>query len=274
MTATQLTPEMEALKGRMKATWEAGDFGVIARSIEHSGNEFVARLGFGPGIKVLDVACGTGNTALPEARAGADVTGLDLAANLIEQARANAERKGLKAKFEVGDAENLPYEDGSFDAVVSMFGAMFAPRPDVVASEMKRVCKSGGLIAMANWTPQGFAGQMFKIGGKRVPPPPGIDPPVLWGDEDTVRQRFADGISDLKMERIKIMFHFDMPPTEVVETFRKYFGPTHVTFSKLDGAGQDALRNDLVDLWTSNNRATDGTTEVESEYLEVRATKA
>jgi ubiquinone/menaquinone biosynthesis C-methylase UbiE len=271
MTDSQLTPEMEALKNRIKATWEAGDFGVIAKPIEHSGIEFVARLDFRPGMKVLDVACGTGNTALPEARTGAEVTGLDLAANLIEQARANAQAAGLTAKFDVGDAEDLPYEDASFDAVVTMFGAMFAPRPDLVASELKRVCKSGGLIAMANWTPQGFAGQMFKIGGKHVPPPPGIAPPVMWGDEETVRQRFADGISDLKMERIKIMFHFDMPPAEVVQTFRKYFGPTHVAFSKLDEAGQAALRNDLVELWTTNNRATDGTTEVESEYLEVRA---
>jgi ubiquinone/menaquinone biosynthesis C-methylase UbiE len=273
MSTTQLTPEMEALKGRMKATWQAGDFGVIAKSIERSGSEFIARLDIGPGMKVLDVACGTGNTALPEARAGADVTGLDLADNLIEQARANAAAAGLTAKFEVGDAEALPYGDGSFDAVVTMFGAMFAPRPEVVASELKRVCKSGGLIAMANWTPQGFAGQMFKIGGKHVPPPPGIQPPVLWGDEDTVRQRFADGIADLKMERIKIMFHFDMPPADVVELFRKYFGPTNVAFSKLDENGQAALRQDLVELWTSNNRAADGTTEVESEYLEVRATK-
>ena len=274
MSATQLTPEMEALKGRMKATWEAGDFGVIAKSIEKGGAEFINRLGFAAGDKVLDVACGTGNTALPEARAGADVTGIDIAANLIEQARANAAAEGLSAKFEVGDAEDLPYEDGSFDAVVTMFGAMFAPRPDITGAEMKRVCKRGGLIAMANWTPQGFAGQMFKIGGKHVPPPPGIAPPVMWGDEETVRQRFAEGISDLKMERIKIMFYFDMPPADVVEHFRKYFGPTNVAFSKLDEAGQAALRNDLVELWTSNNRATDGTTQVESEYLEVRATKA
>ncbi|HTH51875.1 MAG TPA: class I SAM-dependent methyltransferase [Pyrinomonadaceae bacterium] len=265
---------MEALKGRMKATWEAGDFGVIAKSIEQGSAELVKRLGIGPGMKVLDVACGTGNTALPEARAGADVTGVDIAENLIEQARANAAREGLSAKFDVGDAEDLPYEDGSFDMIVTQFGAMFAPRPEVVAGELKRVCKSGGMIAMANWTPSAFTGQMFKIGAKHVPPPPGIPAPVLWGDEETVRQRFADGISNLEMNRIPITFHFDMPPADVVEQFRKYFGPTHVAFSKLDEAGQAALRQDLVDLWTSANRATDGTTEVESEYLEVRAIKS
>jgi ubiquinone/menaquinone biosynthesis C-methylase UbiE len=273
MSDTQLTPEMEALKGRMKATWEAGDFGVIARSIEKGGAEFIDRLNIGPGMKVLDVACGTGNTALPAARAGADVTGIDIAENLIEQAIANADREGLTVKFEVGDAEDLPYEAGTFDAVTTMFGAMFAPRPDVTAAEMIRVCKPGGTIAMGNWTPAAFTGQMFKIGAKHVPPPAGIAPPVLWGDEEAVRQRFANGISDLKLERIKIMFHFDMPPADVVEHFRKYFGPTNVAFSKLDDAGQAALRAELAELWTSANRATDGTTEVESEYLEVRATK-
>ena len=264
---------MEAIKGRMKSTWEAGDFGIIAKSIEQGAVELVDRIGLSPGTKVLDVACGTGNTALPEARAGAEVTGIDIAENLIEQAKANASREGLTAKFEVGDAEDLPYEDGSFDVVVSMFGAMFAPRPDVTASELKRVCKSGGKIVMGNWTPHGFAGQMFKIGGKHVPPPPGIAPPVLWGDEETMRQRFAYGISSLEMKRIPIMFHFDMPPADVVEHFRKYFGPTNVAFSKLDEAGQSALRQELVDLWTAANRANDGTTDVESEYLEVRATK-
>lgn len=273
MANVELTPEMQTIKGRMKATWEAGDFGVIARSIEHGAVEFVDRLGIGPGMKVLDVACGTGNTALPAARAGADVTGIDIAENLIEQAKANAAREGLTANFEVGDAEDLPYEDNSFDAVVTMFGAMFAPRPDVTASELKRVCKPGGLIAMGNWTPQGFAGQMFKIGGKHVPPP-GVAPPVLWGDENTVRQRFSEGISNLEMKRIPILFKFDMPPADVVEHFRKYFGPTNVAFSKLDEAGQAALRQELVEHWTAANRATDGTTEVESEYLEVRARKA
>jgi SAM-dependent methyltransferase len=265
---------MEAIKGRMKATWMAGDFGVIAKQTEGPGSAFVSRLGIGPGMKVLDVACGTGNTALPAARLGADVTGVDIADNLIEQARARAASEGLSAKFEVGDAEDLQFSDGSIDAIVTMFGAMFAPRPDVVVSEFKRVCKSGGLIAMANWTPQSFAGQMFKLGGKYVPPPPGITPPVMWGDEETVRQRFSEGISDLKMERITVLFRFDMPPADVVELFRTYFGPTQVAFSKLDEAGQAALREELVELFTVNNIATDGGTENKMEYLQVMATKA
>ena len=273
MSATQMSPEMEALKGKLRGMWIAGDFGVIARSIEHGAREFVERLELKPGTRVLDVACGTGNLALPAARAGADVTGIDIAPNLIDQAIANAEREGLNAKFEVGDAEDLPYEDGSFDTVMTMFGAMFAPRPDVTASELKRICKPGGLIAMANWTPEAFTGQMFKTGAKHVPPPPGMSPPLQWGMEDIVRERFSDGIADLQMDRRKIMFHFDMPPADVVEHFRLYFGPTQKAFEALDEQGQAALRADLEALWTEANRASDGTTEVESEYLEVRAVK-
>ena len=274
MESTEMTTEMEALKSKLRATWIAGDFGVIARSIEEGGREFVERLDLRPGMKVLDVACGTGNLALPAARLGADVTGVDIAPNLIEQSIANAEREGLKAKFDVGDAEAMPYADGEFDIVMTMFGAMFAPRPDVTSSELKRVCKSGGLIAMANWTPEAFTGVMFKTAAKLVPPPPGMSPPLQWGMEDLVRERFAEGIADLEMRRVPIMFHFDMPPADVVEHFRMYFGPTQKAFESLDADGQAALRTDLENLWKEHNQATDGTTQVESEYLEVRATKA
>lgn len=273
MESTEMTTEMQALKQRLQATWMAGDFGVIAQMIAGGGDEFVDRLDIRPGMKVLDVACGTGNTAIPEAKRGADVTGVDIASNLIEQARARAETEGVKAKFDVGDAEDMPYEDATFDAVVTMFGAMFAPRPDVTAAEMKRVCKPGGLIAMGNWTPEAFVGQMFKIGAKHVPPPPGMSPPLQWGMEDMVRERFVEGISDLQMNRRKIMFTFDGSPADVVEHFRQYFGPTQKAFDSLDEAGQAALRKDLVDLWTEHNQTTDGTTRVESEYLEVRAIK-
>ena len=273
MEKTALTPEMSTLKDRMRATWMAGDFGVIAKQTEGPGHEFVSRLGIGPGMKVLDVACGTGNTALPAARLGADVVGVDIASNLIEQAQARAGAEGSTATFQVGDAEDLQFPDASFDAIVTMFGAMFAPRPDVVIGEFKRVCKSGGLVAMANWTPQSFAAQMFKLGAKHVPPPPGLQPPVLWGDEETVRQRFSHGFSDLKLERIKVKFRFDMSPPEVVEHFRKYFGPTQVAFSKLDEAGQAAFRRDMEELFTSTNVATDGGTEHEMEYLQVKAVR-
>lgn len=274
MSTAEMTPEMEALKGKLRATWMAGDFGVIARMIAHGGDDFVDSIGIKPGMKVLDVACGTGNTAIPEAKKGAEVTGLDLASNLIEQARERAEAEGVKAKFDVGDVEAMPYNDGEYDAVVTMFGAMFAPRPEVTASEMKRVCKSGGFIAMGNWTPEAFTGAMFKIGAKYVPPPPGMSPPLQWGIEDMVRERFSEGISDLEMNRRKILFTFDGSPAEVVEHFRQYFGPTQKAFDSLNETGQAALRKDLVDLWTEHNQATNGTTKVESEYLEVIATRA
>jgi ubiquinone/menaquinone biosynthesis C-methylase UbiE len=269
-----MTPEMETLKGKLRGMWIAGDFGEIAKAIADGADEFVGRLELGPGMKVLDIACGTGNTAIPAAKTGADVTGVDIAPNLIEQAQARAAAEGVDAKFEVGDAEAMEYEDGSFDYVITMFGAMFAPRPDVTASELKRVCKSGGLIAMANWTPEAFTGQMFKAGAKHVPPPPGMPSPVLWGSEDTARERLSEGVSDLQMTRRKIVFTYPFGPAEVVEHFRKYFGPTQKQFEMLDEAGQAALRADLVALWESANQATDGTTAVESEYLEVLARKA
>jgi ubiquinone/menaquinone biosynthesis C-methylase UbiE len=254
--------------------WIAGDFGQIAKSIENGAVEFVERLNLKPGMKVLDVATGTGNLAIPAAKTGADVTGIDIAPNLIEQATERAKAQGVEAKFEVGDAEALPYEDNTFDVVMTMFGAMFAPRPDVTASELIRVTKPGGLIAMANWTPEGFAGQMFKTNGKHVPPPPGMSSPVQWGSEDIVRERLSDGISDLKLTRRPIMFHYDFGPADVVEYFRTYFGPTQKAFESLDENGQAALRADLEELWNSKNQSTDGTTDVESEYLEVLATKA
>lgn len=274
MTSTEMTTEMEALKNKLRATWIAGDFGEIAKSIEAGAKDFVARLDLKPGMRTLDVACGTGNLAIPAAKAGADVTGIDIAPNLIEQAQARSESEGVKAIFEVGDAEDLPYDDASFDIVMTMFGAMFAPRPDVTAAELIRVCKPGGLIAMANWTPEAFTGQMFKTNAKHVPPPPGMPSPILWGKEDVVQDRLASGISDLHMTRQKIMFTYPFAPADVVEHFRKFFGPTQKAFESLDQQGQDALRKDLEDLWTEYNHANDGTTQVESEYLEVRATKA
>ena len=271
MESTEMTTEMEALKSRLRSTWIAGDFGVIAKSIETGAEEFVARLDLESGMKVLDVACGTGNLAIPAAKTGADVTGIDIAPNLIEQAQARAAEMGLNAVFEVGDAEALPYEDASFDVVMTMFGAMFAPRPDVTAAELIRVCKPGGLVTMANWTPEAFTGQMFKLGAKHVPPPPGMPSPVLWGKEEAVSERFAKGISSLQMTRRKIHFTYSFGPAEVVEQFIQYFGPTVKAFGSLDADGQAALRSDLETLWTENNHATDGTTQVESEYLDVRA---
>ena len=266
-------PEIEALKTRLKGMWMAGNFGEIAKHIETAAEEFIARLNLKPGDRVLDVACGTGNLAIPAARAGAIVTGADIATNLLEQARARAESEGLKIQFDEGDAENLPYDDSAFDAVVTMFGAMFAPRPELVAAELTRVCRPGGRIAMANWTPEGFVGQMFKTTGKHVPPPPNMPSPLKWGDEATVRERLREGIADLQLTKQMCVFNYPFPPAEVVEFFRLYYGPTQRAFAALDDEKQAALRKDLEALWTEHNQASDNTTRVAGEYLEVYATR-
>jgi SAM-dependent methyltransferase len=274
MESAGTSTEMTALKTKLRATWIAGDFGQIARFYTHEAADFVSRLNLRPGMKVLDVACGTGNLALPAARAGADVTGVDIAPNLVEQARENAKREGLNAQFDEGDAEALPYDDASFDAVVTMFGAMFAPRPELVAAELKRVCRPGGFIAMANWTPAGFIGQMFKTMGAHVTPPAGMPSPLMWGVEENVRQRLGEGISRLESKPQMLKFAFPFSPAEVVEHFRLYYGPTQKAFGTLDDEKQAALRKDLEQLWSTNNRATDGTTSIDAEYLQVIATRA
>lgn len=268
------TSELAALKTKLRATWSAGDFGQIAKYYTSQAEDFVKRLSIKPEMKVLDVACGTGNTALPAARAGAVVTGVDIAPNLIEQARENAKAEGLNVNFEEGDAEALPYGDASFDAVLTMFGAMFAPRPELVASELKRVTRPGGFIAMANWTPGGFIGQMFTTMTSHVPPPAGMPSPVLWGKEETVRERLGEGISKLETRLQKITWVFPFSPAELVEHFRMYYGPTQKAFGLLDEEKQAALRKDLEQLWATYNQATDGTTRVEAEYLEVIAVRA
>jgi SAM-dependent methyltransferase len=267
----EMTPEMEALKTRLKATWMSGDYGHFATYLEPGALEFLSRIHIEPGARILDVACGAGQTAIPMSRAGAKVTGVDIATNLIEQARARAQAENLDARFDEGDAELLPYEDGSFDIVISLIGAMFAPRPELVAAELKRVCRPGGKIIMGNWTPTGFVGQMFKIHGKHVPPPAVMAPPVKWGDEEIVRERFEDGIAHLKLSRRLYPFRYPFPPPEVVEFFRTYYGPSYKAFAALDAEKQSALRGDLDQLWTEHNTATNGTTFIESEYLEVVA---
>ena len=267
-------PDLAALKARLKGTWSAGDFGKIAESYATRAAEFIADLHMKKGERVLDVACGTGNLALPAARAGADVHGVDIAANLIVQARERAEAEGVRAQFGEGDAEDLPFPDAAFDTVLTMFGAMFAPRPEKAAAELARVCRPGGRIVMANWVPASFIGQIFKATAAHVAPPSGIPSPLLWGDEATVRDRLAQGISGIRFARRFMTFEFPFPPAEVVEHWRLYYGPTQKAFSALDAAGQAALRRDMEALWTRHNQATSGATRVESEYLVVTATRA
>jgi ubiquinone/menaquinone biosynthesis C-methylase UbiE len=267
-------PELAQIKSAMKASWSAGDFGQIARYSAQTAEDFIARTAIKQGTRVLDVACGTGNTAIPAAKTGAAVTGLDLVPSLLEQARQRAAAEKLNIVFQEGDAEELPFQDREFDLVITMFGAMFAPRPDRVAAELVRVCKSGGQIAMANWTPEGFVGKQFLAMSEIVPPPPGIPAPILWGDEKVVRQRLSKGISKLVTSRQKAHLNFPFAPNQVVAFFRQYFGPTQVAFSKLDGNRQAQLATRLEALWNEHNVSNNGNTSVEAEYLDVRATVA
>jgi SAM-dependent methyltransferase len=263
------SPDFAAIKKAMKAAWMAGDFGKIADLNTARGEEFVARLGLKPGMRVLDVACGTGNQSLPAARTGADVTGLDQA-NLLEQAKAAAQREGLRIRFIEGDAEELPFEAGEFDVVMSMFGAMFAPRPERVASELLRVCKHGGLIAMASWTPTSFQAETFKLNAKYSPPPPGVPAPVLWGDEKVARERFGSR-ARVETSKREVVFDFPFGPAKVVEMFRTYFGPTQMVLARLDPAAQKAMIEDMTQHWASRNEGHANHTVVRGEYLELHA---
>lgn len=271
-TVTQSAPT-DVLTDRTKATWMAGDFGKIAKSYETGAAEFIARLNIKPNEQVLDVACGTGNLAIPAARNGAQVTGIDIAPNLVEQAQAWAHTEGLAIQFEEGNVEQMPYAEASFDTIVTMFGAMFAPRPDATAHELVRVCRPGGRIAMANWTPDGFIGQMFKIMGKHVPPAQGVPSPIQWGNDTVVTERLGDEVAELRCTQRTITFHFPFSPAATVEYFRTYYGPTLRAFAMLTPDAQEALRSDLVQLWTQHNRSQNGVTQVDSTYLEVIAVR-
>jgi SAM-dependent methyltransferase len=264
---------MEQLKERMRATWMAGDFGKIAEYSAKEAEGFVDLLGITPGMHVLDVACGTGNLAIPAARRGAQVTGIDIATNLLAQARARAAAEGLQITFEEGDAEQLPFPDAHFDVVMSMFGAMFAPNPERVASELARVCRHGGKIAMANWTPHGFTGEMFRLTSRYLPPSVEIPAPTLWGDEAVARLRLGSHGVQVETRPRTIVFDYPFPPRDVVQMFRDYYGPTKVAFSRLDDANQIAYRDDLEKLWSERNQAGNGKTQAQSEYLEVIGTR-
>jgi ubiquinone/menaquinone biosynthesis C-methylase UbiE len=265
---TPVSAEPDPLAARVRATWTSGDFGRIARGYELGAAQFITRLGLEPGERVLDVGTGTGNLAIPAARTGALVTGVDIAPNLITQAKARAAAEGLTIRLDVGDAEEMAYDDDEFDTAVSMFGAMFAARPERAASELLRVVRPGGRIAMANWTPTSFIGEMLQTTSRYAPPAAGVPSPLLWGTEDCVRERLG-GLSSLMLTRRIITFEFALDPASVVHEFIQWYGPTLRAWSSLDEAGKRALRRELEILWEDHNRATDGTTRVQSEYLEV-----
>ena len=265
--------EIEGLKSRLKTTWMTGNYGLFAGYMEKGAEEFFNRLGVRPGERLLDVACGAGQLAIVAARAGADVTGCDIATNWLEQARARAAAEGLKIVFEEGDAEALPYADSQFDVVTSLIGAMFAPRPELVAAELTRVCRPGGRIAMANWTAGGFVGKMFKTISSYIAPS-GSPSPVLWGNEETVRRRLRAGISDLRCTPRFYRLEYPFRPEDVVEFFRVNYGPMTRAFASLDASGQAKLRSELIALWSAHNASKTGTTIVDAEYLEVIATRS
>ena len=266
------TQDFEQLKTRLKTTWMTGDYDAFSRYLEKSAEEFFQRLGIPRGTLLLDVACGAGQLALIAARSGGYVVGCDIAANWLEKARTRAAAEGLSIIFEYGDAEALPYADAQFDVVTSLIGAMFAPRPDLVAAELTRVCRPGGMIAMANWTPGGFVGQMFKTISKHIAPS-GMPAPVLWGDEATVRDRLSEGIADLRCTRRVYHFDYPFPPDAVVDFYRANYGPMTRAFASLDANGQEKLRIELIQLWSKHNYSDARTTRVDAEYLEVIATR-
>jgi SAM-dependent methyltransferase len=266
------TNEFDQLKSRLKATWMTGEYDIFSRYLEPDARIFYRRLGVEPGKQLLDVGCGTGQLALIAARAGAQVTGCDIATNWLDRARERASVERLDVAFEEGDAEALPYNDDQFDVVTSLVGAMFAPRPKLVASELTRVTRPGGKIAMANWTAQGFVGQMFKTIGKYIAPN-GMPSPLLWGDQATVHERFRDGILDLRCTLRFYQFEYPFPPEVVVDFFRQNYGPMSQAFASLNAEGQAQLKEELATLWSANNRAEGTGTLVDAEYLEVVAIK-
>lgn len=250
-----------------------GNYDLFSRFMESDAKTFFERLDLPPEARILDVGCGAGQLALIAARAGHKVTGCDIATNWLEKARERATNEGLDVTFEEGDAESLPYDDSQFDAVVSMFGAMFAPQPELVAAELTRVCRNGGLIAMANWTAPGFIGQMFKIIAGHIAPT-GMPSPLLWGDETAVRNRFGSSVSALKTTPLFYRFHYPFTPTVVVEFFRSNYGPMSRAFASLEPDQSEKLRTELVNLWSASNKAIDHTTLVDAEYLEVIAMRS
>lgn len=265
-----------------KALWEKGDFTKIAEAMRESGDELIETLGVGPGMDVLDLGCGDGTTALPAAQRGANVLGVDIADNLVAAGNARAAAAGLdNLRFQQGDASDLrDLAADRFDLVVSIFGAMFAPRPVDVAKEIVRVTRSGGRIVMGNWIPGDptLIAQVLKTSAAYTPPPPeGFISPVSWGVEDNVRERFgAAGISadNIRCERATYVFRYPGPPAELLQIFKRYYGPTMNAFEAASSDGKaDQLEAELTELFDEHNRADANSTEIPATYLKVTVTK-
>jgi SAM-dependent methyltransferase len=260
--------DVSGIKEGQRMMWTIGDYPDIARTIAGVAELVVKRAQVEPGQALLDVATGSGNVALPAALAGAQVTGLDLTPKLLDVARRRAAEAGVEIAFVVGDAEELPFDDRSFDRVTSCFGVMFAPRQDVAAAELVRVARPGARIVVAAWTPEGLNGQMFKtVGSYMPPPPPELKPPVMWGTEERVGELFADSGAELSFERHMVTFEHASPESWL-EYNERVLGPAIMAKSALEPQGKwEALRGDLLELYTDNNEADDGSFRARAEYL-------
>lgn len=272
MTTTQPTIDLVTVKSRQQAAWSSGNYAVIGTTLQITGELLCEAVDLHPGQRVLDVAAGNGNATLAAARRWAEVTSTDYVPSLLEQGRARAEAEGLPVTFQQADAEDLPFDDGAFDVVLSVFGVMFTPNQEQAAAELMRVCRSGGKIGLVNWTPESFVGQMFRTIGKYIPPAPGVKPPSLWGTEGRLDELFGDGITDLAITKRHFAFRY-RSAAHCIDTFRTYYGPMYKAFAALDAEGQAGLDRDLTELLERFNTGGSKTLTVPSEYLEVVATR-
>jgi len=273
MTMIQATaPDLLAVKRRQQKAWASGDYAAVAARIQPIAEQLVDAADLAAGSKVLDVATGSGNAALAAARSGCDVTGVDYVPELLERGRMRSAAEGLEIDFAEGDAEDLRFPDASFDAVVSCLGVMFAADQERAATELLRVCRPGGSIALANWTPSSFVGDMFRTVARHVPPPAGVRSPLQWGTEQRLVELVGDGVGELLVRPRTFVFRF-RSPTQFVDFFRLNYGPVHTAFAALDEPGRAQLHDDLTALATTHNRATGPSVALPSEYLEVIATR-
>jgi ubiquinone/menaquinone biosynthesis C-methylase UbiE len=266
------TIDFDAIKSRQRATWSSGDYGVIGTTLQIVGESLCEAVDLRSGSKVLDVAAGNGNCSLAAARRWCEVTSTDYVPALLESGQRRAQADRLPIHFQEGDAEALPFDDGSFDVVLSSFGVMFAPNHRRAAEELLRVCRAGGRIGLANWTPRGFIGQLFSVVGRHVPPPPGLTPAVRWGTPEYLEQLFGRSASDIHVTLREFAFRY-RSPEHWVEVFRTWYGPVHKAFAGLPPEGQAALERDILDLIRTANVSGDSTMIVPAEYAEVTIVK-
>lgn len=266
-------PDFEAIKSKQNAAWASGNYAVVGTTLQIVGETLAETMDNKAGADILDVAAGNGNATLAFARRWHKVTSTDYVASLLESGKARAEAEGHNVEFKIADAEALPFDDNSYDAVVSTFGVMFTPNQEQAARELVRVCKPRGQIGMANWTPSSFIGRLFKTLGRHVAPPAGVQSPALWGDQAWLDETFANSASIIRVTKRHFNFRY-RSPAHFIDVFRKLYGPVHKAFLALDTDGQAALETDILALIAEFNVATDGSMNAPAEYAEIIITKA